>query len=211
MSEYDALVESIQTGNVAETQDRIRELLDQGKSPQGIIQKGLIVALDIVGKKFSAGDCFIPEMLIAARASQGGLDVLKPSFPKTDFASRGKVVIGTVKGDLHDIGKNIVAMMLEAVGFEVKDLGVDVFSEKFIQAVDTFNPQIVALSCLLSTTTESMSLTVEELRNAGLRDRVKVIIGGPPTSDEFARKIGADFYGEDAYTGVEIASRIVSD
>jgi len=210
MADYTKLVQVIQQGNVSETQNQVKILLDQGESPKEIIQNGIIVPLNIVGKMFSAGQCFIPEMLIAARASQKGLDILRPLFTEKGFQFIGKVVIGTVKGDLHDIGKNIVSMMLESAGFEVTDLGVDVFPEKFIEAINTSNPEILALSCLLTTTMESMSLTLAELEEAGIRDNIKVIIGGPPVNHEFAKKIGADFYGEDAYKGVEIARKIVA-
>jgi 5-methyltetrahydrofolate--homocysteine methyltransferase len=211
MGDYEGLVEAIQKGDAAGTEQYVKTILDQGKSPDEIIKKGVVVALDIVGKKFSEGECFIPEMLIAAKASQKGLDILKPLLIKGDFKPLGKVVIGTVKGDLHDIGKNIVSMMFEAAGFEVMDLGVDVFPEKFAETIQTFDPDILAMSCLLTTTMESMRETVDRVKEAGLRDRVKVVIGGPPISDDFAKKIGADFYGEDAYKGVEIARSIVAD
>jgi 5-methyltetrahydrofolate--homocysteine methyltransferase len=210
MSDFKELVDAIQRGDAAGTENLVKSMLDQGKSPGDVIKNGVVVALDIVGKKFSAGECFIPEMLVAAKASQKGLDILRPLLIKEDYKPIGKVVIGTVKGDLHDIGKNIVSMMLAAAGFEVNDLGVDVFPEKFAETVQQFNPNIVALSCLLTTTMESMRAIVEKLKETGLREKVKVMIGGPPTSDDFARKIGADFYGEDAYKGVEIARRIVA-
>jgi 5-methyltetrahydrofolate--homocysteine methyltransferase len=210
MADYGVLVDTIQKGDIAGTQNIIKTLLGDGESPQNIIKDGIIMALDIVGKKFSSGECFIPEMLIAARASHKGLDILKPLLIKADFKKMGRVVIGTVKGDLHDIGKNIVTMMLEAAGFEVKDLGADVFPEKFVEAIETFDPQILCLSCLLSTTMESMRMIIEQLQKSGVRERVKIIIGGPPTGIEFAKKIGADFYGENAYTGVEIVRSIMS-
>lgn len=209
MSDYDGLVEAIQRGDAAGTENLVKTMLEKGRSPEQIIKNAVVVALDIVGKKFSAGECFIPEMLVAAKASQKGLDILRPLLVEGDYQAIGKVAIGTVRGDLHDIGKNIVSMMMEAAGFEVMDLGVDVSPEKFVEAVNTFDPDIVALSCLLTTTMESMRATVDQLNGAGLRDKVKVIIGGPPTSDEFANKIGADHYGEDAYVGVEIARSIV--
>jgi 5-methyltetrahydrofolate--homocysteine methyltransferase len=209
MGDYDVLVETIQKGDIAGTQNIVKTLLDGGGSPQEIIENGIIKALNIVGKKFSLGEAFIPEMLIAARASHKGLDTLKPFLLKGNFEKRGKVVIGTVRGDLHDIGKNIVRMMLEASGFDVRDLGVDVSPEKFVHEVDTFGSQILCLSCLLTTTMENMRVTIEQLEKSDLRGRVKVLIGGPPTSTEFARKIGADYYGEDAYKGVEIARRIM--
>jgi 5-methyltetrahydrofolate--homocysteine methyltransferase len=210
MADDRMLVDAIQRGDIAGTQNRVRTLLHDGELPQDIIENGIIMALDGVGKKFSLGECFIPEMLVAAKAAHKGLDILKPLLIKADLKKMGKVVIGTVKGDLHDIGKNIVTMMLGASGFDVEDLGVDVFPEKFVDAVGTLNPQILCLSCLLTTTTESMRMTIEQLEKSGVRGRVRVIIGGPPTSTEFAKKIGADFYGKDAYMGVEIARGIMS-
>jgi 5-methyltetrahydrofolate--homocysteine methyltransferase len=207
MSEYEGLVGAVQQGDFTETQNLVKALLNQGKSPDEIIREGIVVALDIVGKRFSAGECYIPEMLVAARASQKGLDVLGPLLAKTGFQPKGKVVIGTVKGDLHDIGKNIVAMMLKGAGFHVIDLGFDVAPEKFVKTVEAENAQILAMSCLLTTTMISMEETMDGLRETGLYGKVKVMIGGPPTTDDFAQEIGADFRGKDAYQGVEQAKR----
>jgi 5-methyltetrahydrofolate--homocysteine methyltransferase len=207
---YEQLVKVIQQGDYVETQNLVKALLDQGKSPDEIIQEGIVVALDIVGKKFSAGECYIPEMLVAARASQKGLDILSPLLAKTRFKPRGKVVIGTVKGDLHEIGKNILVMMLKGAGFHVIDLGFDVAREKFVKTLETENAQILAMSCLLTTTMISMENTMEALREAGLSGKVKVMIGGPPTTDDFAKQIGADFRGRDAYEGVQQAKLFVS-
>jgi 5-methyltetrahydrofolate--homocysteine methyltransferase len=207
MSEYEGLVTAVQHGDFTETQTLVKTLLNQGKSPDEIIREGIVVALDIVGKQFSAGICYIPEMLVAARASQRGLDVLTPLLVKTGFKPKGKVVIGTVRGDLHDIGKNIVAMMLKGAGFHVVDLGFDVGPEKFVNSLKTENAQILAMSCLLTTTMISMQETIDALREAGLYGKVKVMIGGPPTTDDFAKEIGADFRGKDAYEGVEQAKR----
>ncbi len=207
MSEYGGLVKVIQEGNYTETQNLIKALLDTGKSPDEIIQNGIVVALDIVGKQFSAGECYIPEMLVTARASQKGLEVLSPLLVKTGFKPRGRVVIGTVKGDLHDIGKNIVAMMLKGAGFQAIDLGFDVAPERFVEALQAEDAQILAMSCLLTTTMASMEQTMNALREAGLYGKVKVMIGGPPTTDDFAKDIGADFRGRDAYEGIEQAKR----
>ena len=201
---YEELGILMQKGDFTGTQEAVKALLDEGKSPKDIISESIVPTLDAVGKKFSAGECFIPEMLIAAKSSQKALNILKPVMVAEDFKPIAKVVIGTVKGDLHDIGKNIVAMMLESVGFEVKDLGVDAAPEAFVSTIKEFNPEVVALSCLLSTTRISMQKTVEMIEEANLRDRVKIIVGGPPTTEEFAKEIGADFYGENAFIGVEI-------
>ena len=210
MASYEELATMIQEGNFVETQNQVRALLDQGKSPSEIIQKGIIEALDIVGKKFSEGECYIPEMLVSAKASQKGLEIVKPLLIKSGFKPKGKIVLGTVKGDLHDIGKNIVAMMLEGAGFQVIDLGYDVAPEKFIETVRTEKAQILALSCLITTTMISMKNTMDALREAGLLGKVKVMIGGPPTTEDFAKKIGADFRGKDAYDAVEQARQMVS-
>jgi len=210
MASYDELSTAIQEGNFAETENQVRILLNQGKSPKEIIETGIIEALDIVGKKFSEGECYIPEMLVSAKASQKGLEIVKPLLVESGFKPRGKIVIGTVKGDLHDIGKNIVAMMLEGAGFRVIDLGYDVASEKFVETLKAEKAPILAMSCLITTTMISMKNTMDALREAGLSGKVKVMIGGPPTTEEFAKKIGADFRGKDAYDAVEQARHIIS-
>jgi 5-methyltetrahydrofolate--homocysteine methyltransferase len=210
MASYEELATVIQEGNFVETQNQVRALLDQGKSPSEIIQKGIIEALDIVGKKFSEGECYIPEMLVSAKASQKGLEILKPLLVKAGFQPKGKIVLGTVKGDLHDIGKNIVAMMLEGAGFQVIDLGYDVPPERFIETLKSEKPQILAMSCLITTTMISMKNTMDAVKEAGLLGKVKVMIGGPPTTEDFAKKIGADFRGKDAYDAVEQARQMVS-
>ena len=210
MAGYEELATAVQRGDYTGTKNLIQALLDEGNSPDEIIQKGIVVALDVVGKQFSVGECFIPEMLVAAKASQKGLDILNPLLVKTQFKPKGTVVIGTVRGDLHDIGKNIVAMMLKGSGFHVIDLGFDVAPEKFVNALETEKAQILAMSCLLTTTMISMENAMDALRKAGLYGRVKVMIGGPPTTDDFAKEIGADFRGKDAYEAVEQAKRFVS-
>lgn len=209
MASYEELGTFIQQGNFAETQNQVRALLAEGKSPGELIQKGIIEALDIVGKRFSEGDCYIPEMLVSAKASQKGLEIVKPLLVQSGFQPRGKIVMGTVKGDLHDIGKNIVAMMLEGAGFRVIDLGYDVPPEKFVATLKAEKAQILAMSCLITTTMISMRNTMDALKEAGLLGKVKVMIGGPPTTGDFAKKIGADFRGKDAYDAVEEARRTI--
>ena len=210
MAGYEELVKSVQRGDYTGTENLIQALLDEGNFPDEIIQKGIVVALDVVGKQFSAGECFIPEMLVAAKASQKGLDILNPLLVKTQFKPKGTVVIGTVRGDLHDIGKNIVAMMLKWTGFRVIDLGSDVAPERFVNALETEKAQILAMSCLLTTTMISMEDAMDDLRKAGHYGKVKVMIGGPPTTDDFAKEIGADSRGKDAYEAVEQAKRFVA-
>jgi 5-methyltetrahydrofolate--homocysteine methyltransferase len=210
MASYEELMKVIQEGNFVETQNQVKALLEQGKSPDEIIEKGIIETLDFVGKRFSEGECYIPEMLVAAKASQKGLEIVKPLLVKAGFKPRGKIVLGTVKGDLHDIGKNIVAMMLEGAGFQVIDLGYDVAPEKFIDTLKAEKAQILGMSCLITTTMISMKITMDAIKEAGLLGKVKVMIGGPPTTEEFARKIGVDFRGKDAYDAVEQARQMIS-
>lgn len=169
----------------------------------------LIQAMSVVGEKFKNNEIYVPEVLIAARAMKAALEVLKPILTETGVKPIGKVVIGTVKGDLHDIGKNLVAMMMTGAGLEVIDLGVDVAPEKFCEAVKNHNPQIVAMSALLTTTMPNMKTTIEKLQEQGLRDKVKVIVGGAPVTESFAKSIGADGYAPDAASAAELAKKFV--
>lgn len=203
------IYESVVEGNAAATKTKVQEAIDANMDPGVILKEGLIAAMGEVGKRFEEGDFFVPEMLIAARAMQNGLALLKPHLLKSDIKAAGKVVIGTVKGDLHDIGKNLVAMMLEGAGFEIQDLGTDVSPEKFVAAVQTGQPDIVALSALLTTTMPNMKATIEALKAAGLRDQVKVMIGGAPVTDTYSQQIGADGYSPDASRAVSLARTLV--
>jgi 5-methyltetrahydrofolate--homocysteine methyltransferase len=169
----------------------------------------MVAAMAEVGRLFEEGEYFVPEMLIAARAMQSGLAVLKPRLAAADVKSSGKVIAGTVKGDLHDIGKNLVCMMLEGAAFEIVDLGSDVSPEKFVEAVRTTGADIVAMSALLTTTMPYMKVTIEALKAAGLRDKVKVMVGGAPLTDQYAREIGADGYSSDASRAVALAKSLV--
>jgi len=207
MAQWEDLIQAIQEGNFQGTETLVAALLQDGTSPDDIIQQGIVKALNIVGKKFSEGECFIPEMLIAAKATQKGIDILKPALKESSFKERGKIVIATVQGDLHDIGKNIVAMTLGAGGYRVIDLGVDVPPPKIIETLQKENAAILALSCLITTTMDAMGGTVKAVAGAGLKGKVKIMIGGPPTTDEFARKIGADFRGKDTYEALVQANR----
>ena len=171
-----------------------------------ILNAGLIGAMDIVGKKFSDGELFVPEMLMAAQAMKAGLEVLKPHLSGEAAVSRGTVVIGTVKGDLHDIGKNLVAMMMEGAGFDVVDLGVDIDAEKFVKAATEHNAGVVALSALLTTTMPAMQATIVAIKEAGIA--AKTIIGGAPVTEAYANQIGADGYSEDAPGAVELARKL---
>ena len=187
----------------------VKKALDQGMAPGGILQGGLIAGMDEVGRDFKAGELFVPEVLVAARAMHAGMNVLRPLLAESDTASAGKFVIGTVKGDLHDIGKNLVKMMLEGAGFETVDLGTDVDPQGFVAAVREHGPQLVGMSALLTTTMVQMKATVEALEEAGLRESVKIMIGGAPLTDAYAKQIGADAYAPDAASAVDIARQLV--
>jgi 5-methyltetrahydrofolate--homocysteine methyltransferase len=189
-------------GAVAEL---VQEALDQGMAPQEVLSGGLIAGMDEVGKDFKAGELFVPEVLIAARAMHAGMGVLRPLLAESDVPSAGKFVIGTVEGDLHDIGKNLVRMMIEGAGFETVDLGTDVKPDAFVEAVREHQPALVGMSALLTTTMVNMKGTIEALEEAGLRDSVKVMIGGAPVTAAFAEEIGADAYAPDAASAVDVA------
>jgi 5-methyltetrahydrofolate--homocysteine methyltransferase len=187
---------------------KVKSALDAGVNPKILLDEGMIAAMAEVGRLFEIGEYYVPEMLIAARAMQHGLAVLKPHLKEANVQSAGKVAIGTVKGDLHDIGKNLVAMMLEGAGFEIVDLGTDVSPEKYVAAVQA-GANLVALSALLTTTMPNMKAVIEGLKAAGLRDKAKVIIGGAPITDSYAAQIGADGYAPDASRAVNLAKSLV--
>ena len=183
----------------------VQEALDQGMAPEEILAGGLIAGMDEVGRDFKAGDLFVPEVLMAARAMHAGMNILRPLLAEGDVPSAGKYVIGTVQGDLHDIGKNLVKMMLEGAGFQTIDLGTDVKPEEFVAAVREHQPQLLGMSALLTTTMPGMKATIEALEEAGLRDAVKIMVGGAPVTAAFAEQIGADAYAPDAASAVDVA------
>ncbi len=189
---------------------KVQEALDSGVGAVQILNEGMIRAMAEVGRLYEEGEYFVPEMLIAARAMKEGLAVLRPHLLRADVKSAGKVAAGTVQGDLHDIGKNLVALMLEGAGFEIVDLGVDVSAEKFIAAVREHNVDIIAMSALLTTTMSHMKDTVEALKAAGLRDKVKVMIGGAPVTQSYATEVGADGYAPDASQAVALAKSLIA-
>ncbi len=209
MAAYEALKQAVMAGKVAQTKELTQQALDQGRPAQEVLDEGLIPAIDAVGEKFACHEFYIPEMLIAARAMQAGLALLKPKLVESGGKPRGKVVIGTVKGDLHDIGKNLVAMMLQGSGFEVIDLGNDVKPERFVDAVREHAPQFVMMSALLTTTMLSMRDTVEALKSAELRRGVRVAVGGAPVTQRFCDEIGADFYSSNATGAVTKAKELL--
>ena len=184
--------------------------ISNGTPVDDILNKGLIKSMDVIGAKFSSGEVFVPEMLMAAKAMQAGLEVLKPRLAGDTATQKGTVIIGTVKGDLHDIGKNLVSMMVEGAGFNVVDLGVDVKIEDLMGALQKEKPDILGLSALLTTTMPEMKKVIEALQAEGMRDQVKVIVGGAPIDRKFAEQIGADGYGEDATQAVRLARKMVA-
>jgi len=204
----DQLREFVIAGRASETIERTKALLEQGTEAEAILKQALIPAMDEVGDLFQKGEYFIPEMLVAARAMKQGVEVLKPLMVRSGIEPAGKVVIGTVKGDLHDIGKNLVVIALEGAGFEVIDLGIDVPPIKFVEAVAEHRPQVLGLSALLTTTMWAMKDTVDAIKAAGLD--VKIMIGGAPVNQEFADEIGADFYGVDSTSGRNYAREVVT-
>jgi 5-methyltetrahydrofolate--homocysteine methyltransferase len=182
-----------------------QQALDGGLAPGEVLKGGLLTGMDRVGVDFRAGDLFVPEVLIAARAMHAGMDILKPLLTEGEAEMAGKVVIGTVEGDLHDIGKNLVAMMLEGGGFEIVDLGTDVPPAKFVEAVNKEQPDLIGMSALLTTTMPRMKSTIEALTEAGVRESVKVMVGGAPVTKDYADDIGADGYASDAGSAVQLA------
>jgi 5-methyltetrahydrofolate--homocysteine methyltransferase len=189
--------------------ENVQAALEAGLTPETVLKEGLVAAMTEVGQRFEAGEYFVPEMLAAARAMQGGLKLLKPRLVQAGVRAAGKVLLGTVAGDMHDIGKTLVGMMLEGAGFEVVDLGTDVKPEAFAAAVRAHQPDILGLSSLLTTTMPGMIFTVQALTEAGLREQVKVMVGGAPVTAAFAQTIGADGYAPDASAAVKLARSLV--
>ncbi len=183
----------------------VQGALTANTTAETILKEGMMSAMTEVGRLFEEGEYFVPELLVAARAMQGGMEILKPLLVAEDVEPAGKVVIGTVKGDLHDIGKNLVGMMLEGAGFEIHDLGTDVEPEAFVEAIQTTDAKIVAMSALLTTTMTSMPATIDAIKAANLRDKVKIMVGGAPVTDAFARQIGADGFAPDASQAARLA------
>ena len=199
------IVAKLYEGDEEQVCQLVKDGLSQGLGPSEILNGGLIAAMDRVGKDFKTGILFIPEVLIAARAMQGGMNILRPFLVENNIASAGKIVIGTVKGDLHDIGKNLVKMMLEGAGYEVVDLGNNVSPQGFVEAVQKHHPELVGMSALLTTTMPQMKETILALKSAEVRDSVKVMIGGAPVTGDYAAQIGADAYAPDAAVAVDKA------
>jgi len=210
MVDLNKVSESLQRGDAEKVEELVKQALEENLLPKDILGNGLIKGMDIIGGKFKRNEVYVPEVLIAARAMHAGMSVLRPRLVETGVKNIGKVAIGTVKGDLHDIGKNLVKMMLEGAGFEVIDLGTDVSVDKFVEAVKEHKPNIIGMSALLTTTMVNMPEVVKALEAAGLRDKVKIIIGGAPITQNYADQIGADAYSPDAASAVDSAKSFIA-
>jgi 5-methyltetrahydrofolate--homocysteine methyltransferase len=205
MNDFDALAQYIIKGKAPDCESLVQEMVDSGISPSTIMDEGLIKGMNVIGIRFRNNEVYVPEVLIAARAMKAGMKVLKPLLAEANVQPVGTLVLGTVRGDLHDIGKNLVGMMMEGAGIEVIDLGIDTAPEKFVEAIKEKKPTLVGLSALLTTTMPAMGDTVQAIDESGLRDTVKILIGGAPVTQGFCDEIGADAYGKDAATAVDIA------
>ena len=210
MTIFEKIADEVQKGNSETVEDLVKEALATEVPVGGILNEGLVEGMDIVGEKFKNNECFIPEVLVSARAMKVGLDILKPRLAESNVKSRGKVVIGTIQGDLHDIGKNIVAMLLQGAGFEVVDLGADVPIDRFVESAKNEKADLVGMSALLITTMINMKEVIQGLKDAGLRDDVKVFVGGAPVTRDYADQIGADGYAPDAASGVDVAKKLLN-
>jgi len=211
MSKIQEIAAAVENGKVKIIEELVQEALDSGVDPNDILEDGMIAAMAIIGEKFQVNEVFVPEMLVSAKAMKKGVEILRPNLKSGSLGKMGKIVIGTVAGDLHDIGKNLVALMIESAGFEVIDLGVDVPPEKFVEALSEHpDCKLVGASSLLTTTMVSLKNTVEAIKAAGLKDRVKVMIGGAPVTQEYADEIGADAYTPDAGSAASKAIELVS-
>lgn len=210
MVNLDLLAQAIISGKAPDAKAIAQQALDEGISASDILNNGLVAGMNVVGAKFKNNEFYVPEVLIAARAMKMAMEVIKPALSAGGVEPKGKVAIGTVKGDLHDIGKNLVSMMMEGAGFQIFDLGVDVKAEEFVKAVTEQNANIVCLSALLTTTMPAMKEAIEALKAAGVRDSAKVMIGGAPVTQNYADEIGADGYSPDAASAVDLANRLIS-
>lgn len=210
MSDYQGLYDAILEGSAPTARELVQQAIAEGVPPQELLDKYMIPAMDEVGRRFEEGEYFVPELLIAARAMKGGLEIIRPLLTQSGAQAVGRVVIGTVRGDLHDIGKNLVAAMLEGGGFEVIDLGVDVTPEKFVEAVREKGAQVIAMSALLTTTMPGMKMTIDALEEAGVRSNVKVMVGGAPITQRYADEIGADGFSDNASGAVRLARQLVN-
>jgi 5-methyltetrahydrofolate--homocysteine methyltransferase len=210
MANFEELSKSVISGNLAKVKKLTQALIDEAVSPLDIINQGLIAGMGVVGARFKNGEMYVPEVLVAARAMSSGIEMVKPLLVDQEIPSAGKVLLGTVKGDLHDIGKNLVGMMLESRGYTVINAGIDVPPEKFVAAIKEHKPHILAMSALLTTTMLHMKDTIELMKEEGIKDQVKVIVGGAPISQDFADEVGADGFAPDAASAVDLCNRLLA-
>ncbi len=209
MSIFERIAEQVVGGQATEVKELVDQAISENISAEDVLNKGLVAGMNVVSEKFKNNEFFIPEVLVSARAMTAGLDVINPLLAAANVKSKGKVVIGTVKGDLHDIGKNIVGMMLQGAGYKIVDLGADVSKEKFIEFAQKENPDILGMSALLTTTMVYMKEVLQGLKEAGLRDKIKVIVGGAPLTQAYADKIEADGYAPDAASAIDLAEGLL--
>lgn len=209
MNNYQTIIDALVAGDQNALTQQVRATLDQGIPAKTILSEALIAGMDIVGQKMEDEDMFIPEVLMAAKAMSAAVEILKPQLADADFNVAGRVIIGTVKGDLHDIGKNLVAMMMESAGFEVTNLGVDVAPEKFLTAAQEKHANVLCISALLTTTMPMMRQTVQAFEEAGIRDQIKIMVGGAPVTQKFADEIKADGYAPDAGSATRLAKALL--
>jgi 5-methyltetrahydrofolate--homocysteine methyltransferase len=210
MVDLNNVSEALQRGDVEKVEELVKKALEENFVPKNILEDGLIKGMDIIGAKFKKNEVYVPEVLIAARAMHAGMSILRPKLAETGVKNIGTVAIGTVKGDLHDIGKNLVKMMLEGAGFEVIDLGIDVSVDKFVEAITEYQPNVLGMSALLTTTMIQMQEVIKAISDAGLRDKVKIMIGGAPITQNYANQIGADGYSPDAASAADKAKTFLA-
>ncbi len=209
MAKFENLSNSVIAGQIDQVVAGTKAALDAGNEPLEIINEGLVAGMNVVGARFKEGEMFVPEVLLAAKAMAAGVDLVKPLLEGGKMAAKGKVILGTVKGDLHDIGKNLVGMMTESAGFDVVNLGIDVSPDKFVAAVKEHGADVLGMSAMLTTTMPSMKDTIDALTETGLRDKVKVIVGGAPITNDFVKEIGADGMARDAASAAELVAKLV--
>ncbi len=209
MADLGNIAENLIAGKIDDVAKQVQEAVDGGADAQEVVEKGLLAGMDVVGQRFKSGEMFIPEVLRAAKAMHAGMEILRPLLADSDAKGAGTLVLGTVEGDLHDIGKNLVGMMFEGAGFKVVNLGIDLKPQVFVDAVKEHNPELLGMSALLTTTMPKMGETINALKEAGLRDKVKVLVGGAPVTAEFAEEIGADVYAANAASSVDKAKTVM--
>lgn len=210
MVTYGALQEAIARGDAKEVESQVNEALGEGAEARDIMENGLIAGMGVIGRRFASGEMFLPEVLLSAEVMHKGLDILKPLLAKSGHKGMRRILMGTVEGDIHTIGKSIVSLLLEGSGFEVIDVGVDVKADAFAKAIEEYNPDILGMSALLTNTMPNMGKTIDFLKEKGLREKIKIVVGGAPVDEQFAKSIGADGYAPDAGSAIELVKKLVT-